>query len=380
MPRKLYEENAYLTEFSATVLSCEAVTGGYAAVLDQTAFFPEEGGQGADHGSLASARVLDASIREGVITHLIDAPLPVGAVVDGHIDWARRHRHMQHHTGEHILSGTLHRLYGVRNVGFHLYHEVTLDTDIPLNEEQLHLAETEANEAVFANRRVIAEYPAAERLKDMTYRAKLALTEGVRVVSIEGVDACACCAPHLSSTGEVGLIKIVDFMHYKGGMRLFIKCGADALADYREKEAIIQSLVRRFSAKGDKLPEALLRHFEEFEAKKAEIASLENSLREARLASLRKTEGILPLFYPALSMNQLRKYAEEAAAFCDIAALFTPEGEGYRYCLTSRSTDVRPLDARLHQSLGGKGGGKAQSTAGSLPATEEAIKNVLFDA
>ncbi len=379
MTQKLYDTDAYLQEFSATVLSCENHKDGYAVTLDQTAFFPEEGGQGADHGSLSEASVLDAFIKDGVIFHITDKPLAVGKTVQGKIDWERRFRHMQHHTGEHILSGTLHRLFGAENVGFHLYNEVTLDTDIPLDEAMIERAEREANEAVFANLSVKAEYPEASLLATLTYRAKLSLTEGVRIVTIEGVDACACCAPHLKQTGEVGLIKIVDFMKYKGGTRLFIRCGKDALADYREKQALADTLCRRFSAKGDKLYSALDAHFAECEEKKAEIARLENTLREARLSPLPETKGILPLFYPDLSQGQLRKYAEEAASLCDIAAVFTKEGEGYRYCLSSQKEDVRPLDKRLHERLGGRGGGRSESTAGSLPSNEEEIRRVLAE-
>lgn len=379
MTRKLYETDAYLCEFFATVLSCEAYKDGYAVTLDRTAFFPEEGGQGADHGTLSEAEVLDAFIKDGVIFHMTERPLAVGDTVKGRIDWERRFRHMQHHTGEHILSGTLHRLYGAENVGFHLYNEVTLDTDIPLDEKMIDEAEREANEAVFANLSVKAEYPEASLLATLTYRAKLSLNEGVRIVTIEGVDACACCAPHVRSTGEVGLIKIVDFMKYKGGTRLFIRCGRDALSDYREKQALADTLCRRFSAKGDKLYAALDRHFAECEEKKAEIARLENALRQARLSRLSAVGGILPLFYPDLSPNQLRKYAEEAAALCDISAVFTKEGEGYRYCLSSQKEDVRPLDKRLHESLGGRGGGKSESTAGSLPSNEEEIRRVLAE-
>ncbi len=379
MTQKLYDQDAYLCEFFATVLSCEAGKEGYVITLDKTAFFPEEGGQGADHGILSEASVLYAYIKDGIVFHITDKPLKVGETVAGKIDWVRRFRHMQHHTGEHILSGTLHRLYGAENVGFHLYNEVTLDTDIPLDEKKIEEVERAANEAVFSNLSVTAEYPEASLLPTLTYRAKLALSEGVRIVSIEGVDACACCAPHVRSTGEVGLIKIVDFMKYKGGTRLFIRCGRDALSDYREKQALADALCRRFSAKGDKLYAALDSHFAECEEKKAEIARLENALREARLSHLSKVKGILPLFYPDLSAGQLRKYAEEAATLCDIAAVFTKDGEGYRYCLSSQKEDVRPIDKRLHERLGGRGGGRSESTAGSLPSREEEIRCVLAE-
>ena len=226
MTERLYNKNAYLRAFSARVLSVSECMGGYLVETDATAFFPEGGGQGADRGTLGGFEVLDVQEREGRIFHLLGGAPNVGGVVSGEVDFALRFERMQCHTGEHIVSGILHRLYGAENVGFHLGDIVTLDIDV---------VEDLANEAVFKNIPVEISYPAPEALASMTYRAKLDLTENVRIVTIGDVDACACCAPHVAYTGEIGLIKILEFEKHRGGTRIWMQAGARALRDYREK-------------------------------------------------------------------------------------------------------------------------------------------------
>ena len=234
MTRKLYDENSHLSSFDAAVRSCVPVHDLWQIVLDQTAFFPEGGGQGADTGMLNAARVLDVQEMGGEIVHITDTPLTPGEMVHGKLDWEKRFRRMQEHSGEHIISGLVHKLYGYRNVGFHLGDEtVTMDYDGELTREQLSELEWLANEAVWKNVPITAVYPPEDVLQTIEYRSKLELTENVRIVTIEGYDVCACCAPHVSHTGEIGAIKIIDSMRHRGGVRLTILCGVDALRQYR---------------------------------------------------------------------------------------------------------------------------------------------------
>ena len=228
--RKLYYESAYTRQFAARVLSCEKADGGWAVSLDATAFFPEEGGQSADTGTLGGTMVLDVRERDGVVTHLTDAPLPVGETVEGELDWAARFRKMQDHSGEHIVSGLVHARFGYDNVGFHLGTDgMTVDFSGELTRLQLDEIEDAANAVVWADKPVAACFPSAEELKTLDYRSKLDLTENVRLVTIPGVDVCACCAPHVSSTGQIGVIKLLDFMRHRGGTRIWIRRRADGL-------------------------------------------------------------------------------------------------------------------------------------------------------
>ena len=243
--RKLYYEDAYIRDFEAEVLSCEKAKDGWQVILSATAFFPEEGGQTADTGALGAVRVLDVHEKDGAIYHLTDGPLAVGETVTGHLDWEERFRKMQTHTGEHIVSGLIHSTYGYDNVGFHLTGAgCTIDFNGELSRAQLDDIERRANEAVWQGLRVRTKFPMAWELKEMDYRSKLDLTQDVRIVCVEGVDMCACCAPHVSSTGQIGVIKLLDFMRHRGGVRIWMKTGSDALADYEARYAGVRAFER----------------------------------------------------------------------------------------------------------------------------------------
>ena len=223
MTKKLYDLDSHRRDFTAAVLRCDADGERYAVVLDQTLFFPEGGGQPADTGVLGGARVLDVQITQEAIVHYTDAPLTPGAQVRGEIDWPQRFRRMQGHSGEHIISGLIHSEYGLDNVGFHLGQDtISMDYNGELTWPQLMHIEQLANEAVYRNVPIRTEYPSPEQLAQMTYRSKLDLTEDVRIVTVEGYDVCACCAPHVSCTGEIGAIKFTSVMRHRGGIRVTI--------------------------------------------------------------------------------------------------------------------------------------------------------------
>ena len=287
MTKKLYDLDSHRRDFTAAVLRCDADGERYAVVLDQTLFFPEGGGQPADTGVLGGARVLDVQITPEAIVHYTDAPLMPGAQVRGEIDWPQRFRRMQGHSGEHIISGLIHSEYGLDNVGFHLGQDtITMDYNGELTWPQLMHIEQLANEAVYRNVPVRTEYPSTERLAQMTYRSKLDLTEDVRIVTVEGYDVCACCAPHVSCTGEIGAIKFTSVMRHRGGIRVTILCGADAEVDYREKSAQIAALSAQLSVRQSDVVPAVQRLLDEIVQLKAAAAELENRLNTQRLQQL----------------------------------------------------------------------------------------------
>ena len=157
MTEKLYYEDSHLFDFSAKVLKCEQAGEIWKTVLDRTAFFPEGGGQPADTGSIGPARVLDVHERAGVIEHTTDAPLAVGAQVEGCVDHARRLSMTQQHSGEHMFSGLVCRLFGYDNVGFHIGSDaVTMDFNGPLTEEDVLRVERLVNEAIWADKPIKA--------------------------------------------------------------------------------------------------------------------------------------------------------------------------------------------------------------------------------
>ena len=250
--------------FTAEVLSsAERTADGatcFAVILDRTAFFPEQGGQKADRGTLGGAKVLDVTIRDGIITHLVDAPLSVGSTVTGTVDWARRFDFMQQHTGEHMLSGLAHRFFGAENVGFHLSErEVQVDLSVPLGTADLAKLERAVNEAVFRDIPVRAFYPDAAELAAISYRQKKELTGAIRLVEIGDVDTCACCAPHVNRSSEVGLVKILSAMNYKGGTRLYLACGMRALTAFSACLDEAKEISARLSAPLGELDSAVLK-------------------------------------------------------------------------------------------------------------------------
>ena len=181
---RLFDQDSYMQKFDATVLSCEPEGDRFAITLDATAFFPEEGGQCADTGTLGNATVLDVQESEGVIIHYTDAPLTPGDIVHGQLDFPARYLRMQIHSGEHIVSGLMYRRYGFHNVGFHLGGEITMDFDGELSREQLNKIEDAANRIIYENVPITAEYPSADVLRATEYRSKLDLTENVRLQKI----------------------------------------------------------------------------------------------------------------------------------------------------------------------------------------------------
>ena len=292
MTRKLYDLDSHRRDFSATVLRCDPDGARYAVVLDQTVFFPEGGGQPADTGVLGGARVLDVQLLPDAIVHYTDAPLAPSAQVRGQIDWPQRFRRMQSHSGEHIISGLIHKEYGFDNVGFHLGEDaITMDYSGELTWTQLMHIEQLANEAVYRNVPIRAEYPAPEQLAHMEYRSKLDLKEDIRIVTVEGYDVCACCAPHVSHTGEIGAIKFTSLMRHRGGVRVTILCGSDAEADYREKSAQVAALSAQLSVRQADVVPAVQRLLDEIAQRKAAAAELERRLNAQRLQLLRETPG-----------------------------------------------------------------------------------------
>lgn len=385
--RRLFDENSHLYDFTATVLSVTpAAEGALSVVLDATAFFPEGGGQSPDTGTLGGCAVTDVQEKDGIIYHTVkaDTPFPaVGDTVEGHLERDVRFRKMQNHSGEHIISGIVHRLYGYANVGFHLGHgDVTLDFDGVLTREQLNAIEDEANRIVAACLPVVAYYPTPEVLSTLTYRAKLDLTENVRMVEIgQGdsmMDRCACCAPHVVSTGEIGGIKLLDFIHYKGGVRIHMLCGLDALEDYRRRYTDVALLASRLSVKQNDLVAGFDRLAAEIEEKKQVIFDLRQKIQEMTLASLPETEGSLCLFEETGDANAMRRLLNEAVKKCQkLCGVFSGGDEGgYRYVIGrgDAAMDLKQYGKEISAALNAKGGGSSEMLQGRASATRAEIE------
>ena len=255
---KLYYDSAYIKEFEAQVLSCQEGKKGWETTLSATAFYPEGGGQPADTGLLGNVRVTDVHEKDGQVIHYTDGPLPVGEMVRGVIDWDRRFQHMQEHSGEHLVSGLIHQRFGYDNVGFHMgTAEVTIDFNGPLEWADLMAIEEKANGMIWENLEISAVYPEKDELDAMEYRSKKELTGAVRIVSIPGGDICACCGTHVERTGEIGLVKFLSMIHYKGGVRISLLCGKRAVEDYERKRDQVQRISVLLSARPGEIARAV---------------------------------------------------------------------------------------------------------------------------
>lgn len=377
MTQKLYDIDSYTKEFDATVISCEVVDDKYLIVLDKTAFFPEEGGQTCDVGTLDGAQVLHVAIKNNIIYHTLPSPLEIGKKIHGKIDFEHRYYNMQHHTGEHIISGIVHKLYGYENVGFHLSREdMTVDFSGELTREQLEKIEILANKAIYECHNINAYYPSPEKLSSLSYRAKLELSESVRIVDIEGVDMCACCAPHVKNTGEVGIIKILDFMRYKGGIRLHAKCGLAALYDYNKKYKEGYAISTTLSVKQDEIFDATKRLLATIDDYKQNMYRLKCELRDIKLANLEYTDGNVCLFEDNADMNFIRSYVNEAVKKCGgMCGIFAGnDSDGYKYIVASERIDLKAISAKMKNELDCRGGGSSIMIQGSTNAKRERIE------
>ena len=372
---KLYYENAFTQDFTAVVESCGAVKGGFAVVLDRTAFYPEGGGQPADHGMLGEARVLDVHEKDGVVTHLCDRELPIGAAVSGRIDWARRFDHMQQHSGEHIVSGMLCSAFRCDNVGFHMGADVvTIDYNADITWEQVLEVEQRANTYIWEDHPVHIWYPSPAELAALPYRSKKELTGAVRITEFPGADMCACCGTHVERSGQVGLVKFLSCQKFRDGVRLELLCGRRA-ADYlsacwEQARQIGQSL----SVKPEASFPAVSRMQAELLHTKERTARLEEQ-SFAHTAAEYAGKGDTVLVTGPLEGDGARRLCDAVAQTCGgRCAVFAGEDGAYRYAVIHAGQDIRPLVKDMNDALHGRGGGRDGFAQGSAACTAEEIR------
>lgn len=378
MTIRLFDQDPQLRTFTATVLACEEKDGQYLVTLDRTAFFPEGGGQGADHGTLGGANVLDAHEHGGVIAHLTDAPLAVGETVTGCVDSLRRLTMSQQHSGEHMFSGLVCRLFGYDNVGFHIGSDaVTMDFNGPLTEEDVLRVERLVNEAIWEDKPIKAYVPPKDELEAMHYRSKKALTGDVRIVSIDGVDTCACCGTHLMTTGGVGQVKVIGLAKYKSGVRVSILCGVRALEYENMIQQQVKEIGKTLSVKLHETAQATQRLLAERDQLRYENEQLGMRLFEAE-AKAEAGSAIRLVAADMLAASQLRKAAGLLAAGAKLAVVIAPREDGWNFAMSSQTEDVRPATRALCEAFGGKGGGPKDMTQGVLGrASAEEIREKL---
>lgn len=392
----LYETDGSIYDFDAVVVDCFEVTdvddGRYAIILDKTAFFPEGGGQAADAGSIADIPVIDVQTDdEGRILHYTYMPIEKGSKVKGLINRDIRFRRMQNHTAEHLLSGLIHKEFGYDNVGFHMMEAgARLDVNGTITDEQLEELEYRANMIVYENASVIISFPTKEEARNLEYRSKLDTYEGIRLVTIEGVDSCACCAPHLSSTGQIGIIKIIDAMPHRGGMRITMVAGLDAYDDYSKLHVDNKSIMGLLSSKREDTVCFVSDLLDRQTELKVAFNELERSIADRQYQEIlaeigSRIEGDMTpivIFTDVLDNVALRNLINDCtSSFSGLVAGFRGnDAEGYKYimsCGDSNVCDLQVLAKSLNAVFSGKGGGNKQMVQGSLAGSEKDIRKYL---
>ena len=386
----LYDRDAYMTDFIASVFSCEPIKysgkDAFDIVLDETAFFPEQGGQDSDSGTItplsscadnASAdpgqavNVLHVSIKAGIIHHICDNPISEGTRVKGDICWEQRFDRMQQHSGEHLVSGTVHRFFGADNVGFHLSaREVTLDFNTTFEEKDIAFIEDTVNRAIYENFETHIFFPSDEELKTLDYRSKKELTGQVRIVEYPGYDMCACCAPHVKRTGEIGSIRIVAAEHFKGGTRMWIECGKRSLISARAQLSDARAISRITSAKISEIVPAIEKLTEALKDAKFKLVKFERDSIMALADEIRAEQNPI-LWIDACDQDNLRLGVNTLVSGTDgyCSAFCGNDNDGYRFIIASSSKVCRELANKMKTRFEIRGGGSPDLVQGRFKAT-----------
>ena len=383
MTEKLFYNDVRKAEFEATVVSCVKNKDRYEVVLDGTYFYPEGGGQPADHGKIDDANVFDVHDKDNEVVHYCDKEVECGKKVKAWVDMERRHRLMQQHSGEHIVSGLIHKHFGYDNVGFHMGSDcITIDFNGPLTADDLKLVEKEANEAIYRNFDTNIFYPSPEELEKLEYRSKKALEGDVRIVNFKDCDTCACCGLHVVKSGEIGIIKITGSQNYKGGTRVTMLAGKQAREDYAVKDSIVHGISNLLSAKPYETKEAVERLMKERNEIKEQLVAAKEQIFELKRDSVKEDETCAVFFEENMEPFELRLFAEMLLEKVPSAAVFSGnDEEGYKYAVGSTKTDMSAFIKEANKALGGRGGGRGNIMQGAFTAsrdeTERYIRNGL---
>ncbi|MDY4693500.1 MAG: alanyl-tRNA editing protein [Blautia sp.] len=376
MTKRLYYEDVYRKEFTATVLECTEGKKGYQVVLDATAFYPEGGGQPSDTGFLGEARVSEVHEKDGEIIHYTDKPFKVGEQVEGRIDWDHRFDLMQQHSGEHMVSGIVHEKYGYDNVGFHMGSDViTIDFNGLISEEEMAEIEQKVNRKIWEDTAVEITYPAPEELEKIPYRSKKELTGQVRIVSFPGTDICACCGTHVTHTGEIGIVKLLSVEKFRDGVRMEMISGKRVLDYLNMVNEQNHQISVKLSAKIDSTADAVQRLQDENAKMRINVARLEEDMFQEEA---RKWEGAgsVLLFKEGLEADAVRKLTDAVMNTCEgCCAVFSRNEDGsYKYAIGETGGDLRQFTKDMNAALHGRGGGKPFFVQGSVQATEKQIR------
>lgn len=380
MTELLYYKDQYVKDFTATVVEVNKKGNLYEIVLDKTAFFPELGGQTSDTGIIGDGKVLRADEADGRIIHTVDRELKVGDTLNCRVDFDERFEKMQSHTAEHLVCGIIHKEYGFDNVGFHLADsEVTLDVSGVMTREMIERVELIANRAIYENVEVRASFPTAEEAADLEYRSKLDITENLRIVSIVGYDDCACCAPHVKRTGEIGLIKILDFMKHRGGTRIRLLAGFRAIRDYIKRCEAASEISSMLCVPQSEIAIGVKDYMAAAFANEGRIKAASGRIIELEDSLVAPTDKNAVVFAKSITASDARELVNRMMKKVrGLSVVLLGTDGAYSYVMGSEKFDVTSACRAANTALCGKGGGRPPMVQGSFSATKEEIERYFL--
>jgi alanyl-tRNA synthetase len=398
MTQRLYYDDSYTTQFAARIVERTEVGGRPTVVLDRTFFYPSSGGQPNDLGTLNGVDVNDVAIREGdgAILHVLSGPA-TGEEAEGRIDWPRRFDHMQHHTGQHILTQAFVEVAAANTVSFHLSpNSITIDLDRPPPvQEIVEQVEDLANQIVIENRPVTARVLSEEEARQLGARIRRVpghlATDGLRVVEVADFDLTACGGTHVARTGEIGMVKVVKVEKHKEGSRVEFVSGGRALRDYRAKNAALQAVASDLTVGFWEVGQAVSRLKDQLQEAQSGLKRATTALLEAEAPTLlasakaRNSARIVSRAFEGRDPGDVRALASRLVQESGTIVLLGAAGEKAQL-IFARSADL-PYDvsAVLKSALAvlgsDRGGGRPEfAQGGGVPASLEQVQRALAEA
>lgn len=384
----LYYENPYQDSFAAVVMSIDAVKDEFVVRLSESCFYPEGGGQPGDRGYLTLDalrwEVYDTRMVEGQVGHFcrhVDG-LSVGQEISGQIDWARRHEMMQLHSAEHIFSGLVNQAFGYNNVGFHINEELMyFDFDGYLDESQLQVLELDVNRVIQAQQAIVISQHDNAEIESLVFRSKKAIPEALRLVTIAGVDVCACCGTQLKNTGEIGVFIVTDSLRYKSGVRVTALAGMRALRYMQALQNSAREAARLLSAKTTELGAAVKSTQTKQQSAESQNSRLSRLYFEALQKQIPTGSKQTYRYFSGFSDKQVKDYCKamaEGQPGVHIGLRATEDPKRLQYFVASQNVDLKHTVELINVALNGKGGGRGGFAQGTI-AVDYATARSYFD-
>jgi len=366
LTERLYLLDSYQKTFHAQVIQQRTFAQGPAVVLDKTCFYPTSGGQMHDRGFLNGIAVQEVQMLENEIWHFLAAPLAAEEVF-GEIDWDRRFDFMQQHTAFHILAGCFAKQLQEETLASHLgEEESTIEVAIKaITQEEIDEVEAAANRVVWQNRSVTITFVTAAEAKTQPLRKASDLAGPIRLVDIHDLDLDPCGGTHVSSTGQVGLIKIVHRERIRGHWRFAFVAGRRALREMRKQQAVLSQINERFAIGADQIIEQLDKWSTENKKLRKSVQKLGSSLAEQSLMVLcqhAREHRLASHVFEQMAMEDLRRLASTAIKQQPGTYLLAAVGDEVFLVFSSSDDhlDLRSILTTVLPIIDGKGGGEAR--------------------